>query len=87
MVEEKKEVWLNYLALTTVVLAVCATVSTFKGGSYSTRSVLSQSQAANQWAFYQAKGGVLSGVNAEAAATRPSILIFAVLLFLDGHQG
>ena len=55
MADEKKEPWLNYLALATVVLAVCATLSTFKGGSYSTRSVLSQSQAADQWAFYQAK--------------------------------
>jgi hypothetical protein len=32
MAEEKKETWLNYLALTTVILAVCATLSTFKGG-------------------------------------------------------
>jgi hypothetical protein len=55
MAEEKKEAWLNYLALTTVILAVCATLSTFKGGGYSTRSVLSQSHAANQWAYYQAK--------------------------------
>ena len=55
MSEEKKGTWLNYLALTTVVLAVCATLSTFKGGSYSTRSVLSQTQAANQWAYYQSK--------------------------------
>ena len=55
MAEEKKETWLNYLALTTVVFAVCATLSTFKGGGYSTRSVMSQSQASDQWAFYQAK--------------------------------
>ena len=55
MAEDRKEPWLNYLALTTIVLAVCATLSTFKGGSYSTRSVMSQSQAANQWSFYQAK--------------------------------
>jgi len=55
MAEEKKEKWLNYLAVTTVILAVCATLSTFRGGSYSTRSVLSQSQAANQWAYFQAK--------------------------------
>jgi hypothetical protein len=53
--EEKKEKWLNYLALTTVILAVCATLSTFRGGSYSTRSVLSRSQAANQWAYFQSK--------------------------------
>jgi Domain of unknown function (DUF4337) len=55
MAEEKKEKWLNYLALTTVILAVCATLSTFKGGSFSTRSVLSQAQASDQWAFYQSK--------------------------------
>ena len=55
MAEEPKEKWLNYLALTTVILAVCATLSTFKGASYSTRSVLSQTQAANQWAYYQSK--------------------------------
>ena len=55
MAEEKKEKWLNYLALTTVILAVCATLSTFRGGSFSTRSVLSQSQAANQWAYFQSK--------------------------------
>lgn len=55
MAEEKKEPWLSYLALSTVVLAVCATLSTFKGGGYSTKSVISQEQASNQWAYYQAK--------------------------------
>ncbi len=55
MADDKKEPWLNYLALTTVIFAVCATLSTFKGGAYSTRSVLSQTHAANHWAFYQAK--------------------------------
>ena len=56
MAEQNKEQWLNYLALTTIVFAVCATLSTFKGGSFSTRSVMSQSQASDQWAYYQAKG-------------------------------
>lgn len=55
MAEEKKEPWLTHMALATVVLAVCATLSTFKGGSYSTLSVISQTQASDQWAFYQAK--------------------------------
>lgn len=55
MAEEKKEAWLNYLALTTVIFAVCATLSTFKGGGFSTRSVMSQSQASDEWAFFQAK--------------------------------
>ena len=55
MADEKKEPWMNYLALSTVILAVCATLSTFKGGGYSTRSVMSQTQASDQWAFYQSK--------------------------------
>lgn len=55
MAEDKKEPWLNYLALTTVILAVCATLSTFKGGGYSTRSVMSQTQASDQWAYFQSK--------------------------------
>ena len=55
MAEEKKEPWLNYLALTTVVFAVCATLSTLKGGGFSTRSVMSQAQASDQWSYYQAK--------------------------------
>ncbi len=56
MEEEKKDPWLTYLALTTVFLAVCATLATFKGNSYSTRSIMYQTQAANQWAYFQAKG-------------------------------
>jgi hypothetical protein len=55
MADDKKEPWLNLLALTTVILAVCATMATFKGGGYSTKAVLSQAQASDQWAFYQAK--------------------------------
>ncbi len=55
MAEEKKEPWLSYLALTTVVFAVCATLATLKGGGYSTQSVISQAQASDQWAYYQAK--------------------------------
>jgi len=55
MAEEKKEPWLSYLALTTVIFAVCATLSTLKGGGFSTRSVMSQSQASDQWSYFQAK--------------------------------
>jgi hypothetical protein len=53
--EEKKEQWLNYLAIITVLLALSATLSTLKVGSFSNRSILSQTQASNQWAYYQAK--------------------------------
>jgi DNA-directed RNA polymerase subunit RPC12/RpoP len=53
--KEKKETWLSWLALTTVILALCATMATFKGAGYSTKTMLTQTQAADQRAFYQAK--------------------------------
>ncbi len=70
MAEEKKEKWLNYLAVSTVIFAVCATLATFKGGGFSTRAVLSQSKASDQWAFYQAKSikGYLYDMQAEKFA-------------------
>lgn len=43
------------IAITTVVLAVCATLASFKAAGYGNRMVLAQSQASDQWAFYQAK--------------------------------
>jgi hypothetical protein len=55
MTEEKKEKWLTYMAITTVLIAVAATLSTFKGGGFSTRSLLNQTLASDQWAFYQSK--------------------------------
>jgi len=55
MTDEKKEPWMNVLAMATVVLAVLATLSNFKGSGFSTRSVLAQAQASDNWAYYQAK--------------------------------
>jgi hypothetical protein len=55
MAEEKKEKWLTYMAITTVLIAVTATLSTFKGGGFSTRSLLNQTKASDQWAFFQSK--------------------------------
>ncbi len=56
MADDLKERWTNYLAITTVLIAVCATLSTFKGGGYSTKSLMNQSLASDQWAYYQSKG-------------------------------
>jgi hypothetical protein len=52
---DPKETWLNYLATITVLLALGATLSTLRVGSYSNRSILRQTQASNQWAYFQAK--------------------------------
>jgi hypothetical protein len=55
MTDDKKENWLTYMAITTILIAVAATLSTFKGGGFSTRSLLNQTLASDQWAFYQSK--------------------------------
>ena len=55
MADDKKEKWTTYMAISTVIIVVCATLSTFKGGGYSTRSLLYQTQASDQWSFYQSK--------------------------------
>jgi hypothetical protein len=56
MSDKEKEPWINYMAFTTVIFALFATLSTFKGGGYSTKSVISQALASDQWALFQAKG-------------------------------
>jgi hypothetical protein len=55
MADDTKAAWLNWLAITTIIFSACATLSTFKGGGYSTKSVLAQTSASNQWAYFQAK--------------------------------
>lgn len=55
MADDKKEKWMNWLALTTVIFAVCATLSTFKGGGFSTKTILAQSQESDTWAYFQSK--------------------------------
>lgn len=55
MAEDKKENWTTYLAISTVIIVVCATLSTFKGGGYSNKSLMNQTSASDQWAFYQSK--------------------------------
>lgn len=55
MAEEKKEQWTTYLAISTIIIVVCATLSTFKGGGYSNKSLMNQTSASDQWAFYQSK--------------------------------
>ena len=56
---EPKKTWKDriptLIAVTTLVFAVCATLASFKAGSFSNKMVLTQSQASDQWAFYQAK--------------------------------
>jgi hypothetical protein len=54
-VADEKQQWVQWVALTTTVLAVSAAISSLKGGSYSTQVQLKNTQEANRWAFYQSK--------------------------------
>lgn len=44
------------IAVTTVVLAVVATLASFKAAGYGNKMVLLQNLASDQWNYYQAKG-------------------------------
>jgi hypothetical protein len=60
--KEKKERWTKWVSLTMVIVAVSAAIATLKGGGFSTRTLkemneatFNQTQASDQWSFYQAK--------------------------------
>ena len=60
--KERREAWTRYVSLTVVIVAVFAAIATQWSGKYSGRTLVqlndatfNQSQAANQWAYYQAK--------------------------------
>ena len=60
--KEQREAWTKYVSLTVVIIAVIAAIATQWAGKYSGRSLTKlndatylQSQASDQWSFYQAK--------------------------------
>jgi hypothetical protein len=60
--KEKREAWTRHTSLSLVLLAVLAAVATQWGGKFSSRvlvnlndSTFQQSQASDQWSYYQAK--------------------------------
>ncbi len=55
MPEPPKETWMQWVALTTTILAVCAAISSLKASSYSTRVQVQTTKEANHWAYYQSK--------------------------------
>lgn len=50
-----QERWVQWVALTTTILAVCAAISSLKGGGYSTKIQILTTQEANGWQYYQSK--------------------------------
>lgn len=55
MAEPPKETWIQWVALTTTILAVCAAISSLKASSYSTKVQIHTTKEANHWAYYQSK--------------------------------
>ncbi len=49
------ERWTQWVALTTTILAVCAAISSLKGGGYSTKVQLATTRENDRWAQYQSK--------------------------------
>lgn len=47
--------WTQWVALTTTILAVCAAISSLRGGAFSTRVQLATTQETNRWSYYQSK--------------------------------
>ena len=54
-VKEKRESWTRYVSLMIVLLAVATAIGSLKAGGFGSRVMLSQAQASDTWAFYQAK--------------------------------
>jgi len=53
--KERRESWTRYVSLMVVALAVATGIGSLKAGGFSTKVVLNQGLASDQWAYYQAK--------------------------------
>ena len=53
--KEKREAWTKYVSLSVVFIAVIAAIAAQWSGKFSGQVSMSQAQASDQWAFYQAK--------------------------------
>jgi hypothetical protein len=53
--KEKRESWTRFVSLSVVIIAVIAAIASQRAGKYSGCTQMSQAQASDQWAFYQAK--------------------------------
>jgi glucan-binding YG repeat protein len=53
--KEKRDAWTKYVSLMIVALAVITAYGSLKAGGFSSKVLLSQSKASDEWAFFQAK--------------------------------
>jgi hypothetical protein len=64
--EKHRAPWLRGLALSAACFAVIAAIASLKSGRCANEALLKQSQATDQWAYYQAKGNKAATRLAEA---------------------
>lgn len=72
--EHSGETWISWVALSTAILAVLAAIAGLLSGKHANEAMMSQIEAADHWAYYQAKGIKASVLDAKmslsgAAAT------------------
>jgi hypothetical protein len=54
--EHSRERWISWVALSTAILAVLAAIAGLLSGRHANEAMMSQIEASDQWAYYQAKG-------------------------------
>ena len=54
--EHSSERWISGVALSTAILAVLAAIAGLLSGKHANEAMMTQIEAADQWAYYQAKG-------------------------------
>src|SRR5476651_1993050 len=56
ILQEGKEKWVLFVALSTAIIAVLAAITGLLAGTHADEAMISQIKASDQWAYYQAKG-------------------------------
>ena len=64
--------WISWVALSTAILAVLAAIAGLLSGSHANEAMMSQIEAADHWAFYQAKGIKASVLDAKMSLSGTS---------------
>jgi hypothetical protein len=63
------ERWISWVALSTAILAVLAAIAGLLSGKHANEAMMSQIEASDQWAYYQAKGIKASVLDAKMTLT------------------
>src|ERR1700720_4975018 len=54
--EHSGEKWISWVALSTAILAVLAAIAGLLSGKHANEAMMSEIEASDHWAYYQAKG-------------------------------